>query len=65
MFCRQFCLLLTIDALEVQQVGSAVHLVQLQAHLHQVSCNRILPPHSQVVWVHHLQHKIADNRACM
>lgn len=47
---------LTVDALEVQEVGPAVHLVQLQAHFHQVSRHGVLLTHSQVVRVHHLQH---------
>lgn len=70
-FVLQWCInhnlemLLTIDALEVEKVGSAVHLVQLQAHFHQVSCHRILPPHSQMVRVHHLQHTITRNLVCM
>lgn len=52
---------LTIDALEVEEVGSVVHLVELQAHFHQVSRHWILPPHSQMVRVHHLQHQLTDN----
>lgn len=48
---------LTVDALEVQEVGPVVHLVQLQAHFHQVSCHGVLLAHSQVVRVHHLQQK--------
>ena len=44
----------TIDAFEVQQVGSVVYLVQLETHLHQVACYWVLPPNTQVVRVHHL-----------
>jgi len=46
---------LTVDALEVQEVGAVVHLVELQAHLHQVARHRVLPAHAQVVRVHHLR----------
>lgn len=47
----------TVDALEVEQVGPVVHLVQLQAHLHQVPRHRVLSPHPQMIRIHHLRHK--------
>lgn len=48
---------LTVDALEVKEVGSVVHLVELQAHFHQVSCHSVLLTHSQMVRVYNLHRK--------
>ena len=44
----------TIYAPEVQQVRSAVHLVELQAHLSGGARDRILPPHTQIIWIYYL-----------
>lgn len=55
-------MLLTINALEVKEVGSVVHLIELQAHFHQVACHWILPSNSQMVWVHHLTHTHTHKR---
>lgn len=46
---------LTIYATEVKEVGSAVHCVQLKAHLGKHPSNRILPSHTQIVWIHNLE----------
>lgn len=46
--------MLTINALEVEQVAPIVHLVELQTHFHKVPSDWILPAHSQVIGVHHL-----------
>lgn len=46
--------MLTINALEVEQVATIVHLVELQTHLHKIPSDRILLAHSQVIGVHHL-----------
>lgn len=45
----------TVDALEVEEVGPVVHLIQLQAHLHQVPRHRVLPPHPQMIRIDHLR----------
>lgn len=46
---------LTIYAPEVEEVGSAVHLVELKAHLCLHGSDRVLPSHTQVVRIDHLQ----------
>lgn len=52
--------MLTINALEVEQVATIVHLVELQTHLHKIPSDRILPAHSQVIRVHHLNPMTSD-----
>lgn len=46
---------LTVYATEVEEVGSAVHLVELKAHLSLHGSDRVLPPHAQIVRIDHLQ----------
>lgn len=52
--------MLTINALEVEQVATIVHLVELQTHLHKIPSDRILLTHSQVIGVHHLNPTTTD-----
>lgn len=46
---------LTIYATEVKEVGSAVHLVELKAHLSLHGSDGVLPSHTQIVRIDHLQ----------
>lgn len=46
---------LTVYATEVEEVGSAVHLVELKAHLSLHGSDRVLPPHAQIVRIDHLE----------
>lgn len=46
---------LTVYATEVEEVGSAVHLVELEAHLGLHPSHGILPPHAQIIRIHNLE----------
>lgn len=46
---------LTVYATEVKEVGSTVHGVQLKTHLGEHPSNRILPSHTQIIWIHNLE----------
>lgn len=52
---------LTIYATKVEEVGSTVHLVELEAHLSLHSSNGILPSHTQIIRVHNLEEERNQN----